>query len=107
MTKCHKQEGFGILHFENSDLFRTSIFEFRISRLSTLFGSGYAGLGGGGGLRDVDHDFHGSNEVHEGMHDNRYVDRVCFQPGVPEKQAKHQDHDEAIKVVLDVEGCPD
>ena len=46
MTKCHKQESFGILHFENSNLFRISIFEFRISRLGTLFGSGFAGLGG-------------------------------------------------------------
>ena len=45
-TKFHKQESFGISGFENSNLFRISIFEFRISRLGTLFGSGYAGLGG-------------------------------------------------------------
>ena len=34
-----------ILNFENSDLFRISIFEFRISKLQTLFASGHAGLG--------------------------------------------------------------
>jgi hypothetical protein len=44
MTQCHKQERFGILDFENSDLFRISMFEFRISRLGTLFGSGCAAL---------------------------------------------------------------
>jgi hypothetical protein len=43
--KCHKQESFGILDFENSDLFRISTFEFGIFKLRTLFGSGYAGLG--------------------------------------------------------------
>jgi hypothetical protein len=36
-----------MLHFENSNLFRISIFEFRIFRLRTLLGSGYAGLGSG------------------------------------------------------------
>ena len=45
ITKCHKQESIGILHFENSNLFRISIFEFRISRLGTLSGPGDAGLG--------------------------------------------------------------
>jgi len=40
----HKQESFGILHFENSSLFRISIFEFRIFRLRTLVGSGFTGL---------------------------------------------------------------
>ncbi len=33
------------MSFENSNLFRISIFEFRIFELQTLFGSGYAGLG--------------------------------------------------------------
>ncbi|OGP63133.1 MAG: hypothetical protein A2170_16290 [Deltaproteobacteria bacterium RBG_13_53_10] len=32
--------------FENSNLFRISIFEIRVFRVQTLFGSGYAGLGG-------------------------------------------------------------
>ena len=40
-----KQESLEILNFENSNLFRISIFEFRIFKLQILFGSGYAGLG--------------------------------------------------------------
>jgi peptide/nickel transport system permease protein len=43
--KCSKQKSLEILNFENSNLFRFSIFVFWICELRSLFGCGYAALG--------------------------------------------------------------
>jgi len=40
------------LDFENSNLFRISIFGFRIFQLQTLFGFAYAGLGFSSAIRN-------------------------------------------------------
>jgi len=45
MTKSQMFETRQFRNFENSNLSRISIFEFRICGDQTLFGSGYAGLG--------------------------------------------------------------
>jgi len=46
MTKFQMFQTREFRDFENSNLFRISIFEFRIFKVQTLFGFGYAWLGG-------------------------------------------------------------